>query len=41
MCHGGRETAGELSQILGVDVLATTRTAQLDPLTGKLLQGGF
>ena len=37
MCHGGRETAGELSQMLGVDVLSTTRKAQLDLITGELI----
>jgi len=41
MCHDGREAAADLSQILGVDVLATTRQAQLDPFTGLLLQGRF
>ncbi|WGX95164.1 RHS repeat-associated core domain-containing protein [Nocardioides sp. L-11A] len=41
MCHGGRGTAQELSRILGVDVHSTTRKAQLDPVTGGLVQGGF
>ncbi|RMI14436.1 RHS repeat-associated core domain-containing protein [Cellulomonas triticagri] len=41
MCHGGRETASELSQLLGVDVLATTRQARLDAVTGHLMQGRF
>ena len=41
MCYGGRETAPELARILGVDVVATTRQAQLDPITGQLLQGRF
>lgn len=41
MCHGGREAAAELAQILRVDVYATTRQARLHPVTGKLLQGAF
>ena len=41
MCHGGREAAADLANMLGTDVVATTRKAQLDPLTGRLLQGGF
>jgi hypothetical protein len=41
MCHGGRETASELSRILNVEVVATTRKAQLDPITGSLMQGEF
>ena len=41
MCHGGRGTASELSRSLRVDVYATARQAQLDPITGVLVQGGF
>ncbi|ALX03737.1 hypothetical protein [Aeromicrobium erythreum] len=41
MCHGGRESAAELARILGVDVVTTTRKAQLSPVTGRLLQGAF
>ncbi len=41
MCHGGREAAGDIATQLGVDVVATTRKAQLSPETGELLQGAF
>ncbi|WP_152363791.1 polymorphic toxin-type HINT domain-containing protein [Microlunatus speluncae] len=41
MCHGGREAAPEIARTLGVDVIATTRKAQLSPVTGELLQGAF
>nr|WP_247602192.1 RHS repeat-associated core domain-containing protein [Cellulomonas denverensis] len=41
MCHGGREAASELSRILDVDVVATTRKAQLSPIDGGLMQGSF
>ena len=41
MCHGAREAAADLSEMLGVDVAATTRQAQINPITGQPMQGNF
>lgn len=37
----GREAAADPAQILGVDVYAAVRQAQLHPKTGILRQGNF